>query len=66
VRAITARRVVGAVLVVVGAVWIGQGLDVINGSFMTGSTVWAMIGALCVLGGLAAFGVPSRRTREQP
>jgi hypothetical protein len=48
VRAITARRVVGAVLVVVGAVWIGQGLDVIKGSFMTGSTVWAMIGALCV------------------
>lgn len=64
--AISARRVVGAVLVLVGAVWIGQGLGLIKGSFMTGSTVWAVIGALCVLGGLAAFGLPSRRTREQP
>lgn len=64
--AISARRVVGAVLVLVGAVWIGQGLGLIKGSFMTGSTVWAVIGALCVLGGLAAFGLPPRRTREQP
>lgn len=60
--AISARRVVGAVLVLVGA----EGLGLIKGSFMTGSTVWAVIGALCVLGGLAAFGLPSRRTREQP
>lgn len=60
--AISARRVVGAVLVLVGA----EGLGLIKGSFMTGSTVWAVIGALCVLGGLAAFGLPPRRTREQP
>ncbi len=64
--AITARRVAGAVLVLIGAVWIGQGLGLIKGSFMTGSNVWAVIGALCVLAGLAALGVPSRETREEP
>jgi hypothetical protein len=66
VTAITARRVVGVVLVLVGAVWIGQGLDLIKGSVMPGSTVWAVIGAFCVVAGLAALGVPSRETREGP
>ena len=64
--AVTARRVVGAVLVVVGGVWIGQGLDLIKGSFMTGSTLWAVIGCLCVVAGLATLGLPSRATREEP
>jgi hypothetical protein len=46
---IIARRVVGAVLVVVGAVWIGQGTQLIQGSSMSGSTFWAIVGALCVI-----------------
>ncbi len=47
------RLVAGAVLAVVGVVWIGQGLGAIGGSFMTGEAVWAVIGAVCVLFGLA-------------
>jgi hypothetical protein len=62
---ITGRRVVGAVLVVIGVVWVGQGLDVIQGSFMTGSSFWAVVGALCLIAGLGALGLPLRRTREQ-
>jgi hypothetical protein len=62
----TFRRIVGAVLIVIGAVWIGQGLDLIQGSFMTGSTFWAVVGALCVIAGLAAFRVSSRQAPEQP
>jgi hypothetical protein len=47
------RRVVAIILVVVGVVWFFQGVGVIEGSFMTGEAVWAVIGALCVAGGLA-------------
>ena len=54
-----ARRIVGAALFVVGAVWLGQGLNVIQGSFMTGSTFWA------VVGGLALLGWPWRQAHEQ-
>ena len=47
------RVVTGAVLVVVGAVWFGQGIGAIGGSFMTGEAVWAVIGAVCALFGIA-------------
>jgi hypothetical protein len=53
---IIARRVLGVLLVLVGAVWIGQGLGWIHGSTMTGSTFWAVAGVVCVIAGVAAFG----------
>jgi hypothetical protein len=42
----------GLVLVAVGIVWILQGLDLLKGSFMTGRSFWAWMGALAVLVGL--------------
>lgn len=36
----------GALLLLVGLVWIGQGANFIGGSFMTGQTMWLVIG-LC-------------------
>jgi hypothetical protein len=60
-----ARRVLGGLLVVAGAVWLGQGLDLIHGSSMTGSTLWAVVGALCVVCGLVLLGWPWRQPREQ-
>ena len=39
-------------LLVAGAVFFGQGLGWIGGSFMSGSTKWAVIGALLVAAGL--------------
>jgi hypothetical protein len=55
--------VVGAIAVVVGAVWIGQGLNLIPGSFMTGSRTWLLIGLLVAAGGavLLWFGLRRRR-----
>jgi hypothetical protein len=49
-------RVVRGLLVLcmlVGVVWIGQGVGVIRGSFMTGQIEWSAIGA--VLAGVAAL-----------
>ena len=45
--------VLGLVLVAVGAVWIGQGLGFIKGSFMTGAILWTYIGIGLVVVGLA-------------
>jgi hypothetical protein len=59
------RRVLGTLLVIAGAVWLGQGLDLIHGSSMTGSTFWAVVGGLCVAGGLGLLGWPWRQPREQ-
>lgn len=60
-----ARRILGALLVLTGLVWIGQGTTLIQGSSMTGSTFWAVVGALCVAGGLFLLGWPWRQPRER-
>ena len=39
-------------LLILGAVWFLQGVNVLPGSFMTGQTRWAVIGAGCVVAGL--------------
>jgi uncharacterized membrane protein YidH (DUF202 family) len=55
------RHVVAIVLLVVGAVWFFQGIGVIEGSFMTGEAIWAVIGVVCVLAGVALLVRPARR-----
>ena len=59
-----ARRILGALLFFTGVVWIGQGLDLIHGSSMTGSTFWAVMGALCVVAGLGLLSWPWRQPRD--
>jgi len=54
------------VLVLTGAVWIGQGTNIIQGSSMTGSTFWAIVGSLCVVAGLFLLGWPWRQSRVEP
>ena len=56
------RRVVGAVLCLTGVVWIGQGTNLLQGSSMTGSTFWAVMGALCLVAGLVLLGWPWHRS----
>jgi hypothetical protein len=62
---IVARRVVGALLFFTGVIWIGQGADVLQGSSMTGSTFWAVMGAVCVVAGLVLLGWPWRQSRAE-
>jgi len=42
-------------------VWIGQGLNLIQGSSMTGSTFWAVTGGICVVAGLGLLAWPWRQ-----
>jgi hypothetical protein len=50
---VRARWIAGLVLCSVGAVWFGQGVGWIGGSFMTGQAVWSVIGACAILAGVA-------------
>ena len=59
------RRILGALLFLTGVVWLGQGLNLISGSSMTGSTFWAVVGAVCVAAGLFLLGWPWRQPRGQ-
>lgn len=45
--------VVGLLLVLVGAGWFLQGINVLPGSFMTGQIRWAVYGGMAVVVGLA-------------
>jgi hypothetical protein len=63
---IVVRRVLGALLCLTGAVWIGQGTTLIQGSSMTGSTFWAVVGAACFLAGLGLLGWPWRQSHTEP
>ena len=55
--------VIGALFALTGGVWTLQGLGYISGSFMTGATLWAIIGPVVLLAGLAIVvaGLRSRR-----
>jgi hypothetical protein len=59
----------GAILVAVGLVWTLQGLNVLGGSVMSGSTLWATIGPIVLVVGLVligvALGISRRRRRER-
>ena len=50
---------------VTGSVWTLQGLGRLDGSVMTGQRVWAVVGPVVVLAGLAAI-VAGLRARRRP
>ena len=53
-------KAIAVILILVGVVWILQGINVLPGSFMTGQMQWAVYGAICVVIGIAilVFGRP--------
>jgi len=55
---------VGVVLTVVGVIWALQGFSVIGGSFMSGDSVWAVIGPVVAVAGLVITGIGVRRARS--
>jgi hypothetical protein len=48
-------NIVGVLLVLLGSIWLLQGINVLPGSFMSGQTRWAVRGGILVVGGLAAL-----------
>lgn len=58
--------VIGALLTLVGLTWMLQGLDVLGGSAMSGKTMWAVIGPIVGVVGLALVGLGVRTVRRAP
>ena len=56
-----ALNVVGILMVVMGAIWFLQGINVLPGSFMTGQIRWAVYGAIAVVAGLVVMARANRR-----
>lgn len=56
--------IAGILLVCVGLVWTLQGLNVLQGSVMSGSSLWGTIGPIVLIVGLVliVIGVLHRRT----
>ena len=52
-------------LLLAGAVFFGQGVGWIGGSFMTGKTEWAVIGAVLVAAGLGFLALARFRDRSR-
>jgi hypothetical protein len=46
------RIIVGVLLCVVGAIWFFQGIGVLKGSFMTGTSFWTVVGVILFALGL--------------
>lgn len=51
---------VGALMVVLGLIWGGQGMGWIGGSVMTGVTFWAIVGPITAVLGLLLVGYALR------
>jgi hypothetical protein len=47
--------IAGAVMVLLGAVWILQGINILPGSFMTGQIQWAIYGAVLAIAGVVVI-----------
>ncbi len=56
--------VVGAILVLFGAIWFFQGINVLPGSFMTGQIRWAVYGGIAIVLGIGLLFAARRRRRN--
>jgi len=53
----------GALLLLIGAVWFFQGINVLPGSFMTGERQWAVYGGITAVVGIALLTLARRKGR---
>ena len=57
-------NIVASLLVLAGAIWFLQGINVLPGSFMTGQTSWAVYGGIAVAVGIALLLRANRPRKE--
>lgn len=62
----TMLLVIGILLILVGVVWILQGINILPGSFMTGQSKWAVYGGISAIVGIALLVYSSRRSAPRP
>ncbi|WP_067892575.1 hypothetical protein [Nocardia vaccinii] len=57
--------VVGVVLCLVGALWVGQGTGNVHGSPMTGHSQWTYLGVVLIIVGVVAIISAAYRARKR-
>ena len=57
--------IVGGLMVLMGGTWLLQGVGILPGSFMTGQTFWAIVGAALLVVGMALCYLGSRRSSRR-
>jgi uncharacterized membrane protein SirB2 len=58
--------VVSILMLLAGAVWFLQGINVIGGSVMTGQSQWEVIGAIVFIAGIVLLVLSTRRRASSP
>ena len=56
-----ALNVLGLLCLLMGCVWVLQGINILPGSFMTGQTKWAIYGGLLAIAGIGLLIWANRR-----
>jgi uncharacterized membrane protein HdeD (DUF308 family) len=54
-------NIVGVLCLLMGCIWILQGINILPGSFMTGQTKWALYGCLLAVVGIVVLISANRR-----
>ncbi len=54
-------KIAATLLILAGVMWFLQGINIVPGSTMTGDSTWAIIGAVSVVVGIAAWVFAARR-----
>jgi hypothetical protein len=58
------QNIVGSLLVMMGATWFLQGINVLPGSFMTGQIRWAIYGGIAAAAGAALLLRTNRKAKS--
>ena len=56
----------GIVLILLGGLWMLQGVGIIGGSVMTGQSFWAIVGLILLIAGIALCAFALRRRPTTP
>jgi hypothetical protein len=57
-------NIIGVILILVGFVWFLQGINILLGSFMSGNTLYSVLGILLVVTGIILLAYTNRRSRR--
>jgi len=56
-------NILGVVLVLIGVVWFFQGINILLGSFMSGNSLYSVLGIILVVAGIIILAFTNRRRR---
>ena len=58
-------NIVASLLVLAGAIWFLQGINVLPGSFMTGQIQWAVYGGIAIAAGIMLLFLANRLRKKR-